>query len=463
MLQTVMRPSIESARIVLPANSTVHPVPPAGTDPADDRQRHILRRDAARERAFHGDAHVLHLLRDEALRREDVLHLGSADPVRKAAECAVRAGVRVAADDGHSRQRGALLGPDHVHDPLTLVEEREIGLGAVLAHVGVERLHLDARSRIFDSLDPALPPGRRRVVVGGCDHGFDPPRPAARGFQALVSLRAGDLVHEMPVDIQQRRAAFLDVHDVTVPKLVVEGSSAHVKDSRNQGRFYRTGEYTRHIGAPRRVWPAPVDSPDGPGIAGLHHQCAPVRDPLSPLNVESPTPVRSDPSVLRNVLWKFGIPLLVALGGATYLAIPFADRVLTEWFQADVDMRAQLVFNSIEEGLQPLFETRSEPQIRRYLARHRERPAAGGGGGLRSRQESAAQLRRRAEGSRVSGGHAPRLRPSSWCRARRACCTSQRFPLEKFSQPKATASPSCTTWASSTAASRERATTWWRF
>ena len=95
----------------------------------------------------------------------------------------------------------------------------------------------------------------------------------------------------------------------------------------------------------------------------------PRRDPLSPLNIESPTPVRSDPSVLRNVLWKFGIPLLVALGGATYLAIPFADRVLTEWFQADVDMRAQLVFNSIEEGLQPLFETRSEPQIRRYLAR----------------------------------------------------------------------------------------------
>src|SRR5436190_5229962 len=93
---------------------------------------------------------------------------------------------------------------------------------------------------------------------------------------------------------------------------------------------------------------------------------SPRRDPL---RFESPAPVRGDPSVLRNVLWKFGIPLLVAFGAATYLAIPVAERVLTEWFQADVDMRAQLVFNSIEEGLEPLIETHSEPQIRRYLAR----------------------------------------------------------------------------------------------
>src|SRR5688572_16560389 len=94
---------------------------------------------------------------------------------------------------------------------------------------------------------------------------------------------------------------------------------------------------------------------------------SPRRDPL---RFESTAaPVRSDPSVLRNVLWKFGIPLLVAFGAAIYLAVPVAERVLTEWFQADVDMRAQLVFNSIEEGLEPLIETRSEPQIRRYLAR----------------------------------------------------------------------------------------------
>jgi trehalose-6-phosphate synthase len=73
--------------------------------------------------------------------------------------------------------------------------------------------------------------------------------------------------------------------------------------------------------------------------------------------------------MLKNVLWKFGVPLVLALGAATWLAVPFAERVLTEWFQADVEMRAQLVFNSIEEGLAPLLEKRSAPQVRRYLAR----------------------------------------------------------------------------------------------
>ena len=35
-----------------------------------------------------------------------------------------------------------VLGADHVHDALTLVAERKVGLGAVLAHVGVERVDL---------------------------------------------------------------------------------------------------------------------------------------------------------------------------------------------------------------------------------------------------------------------------------------------------------------------------------
>ena len=81
------------------------------------------------------------------------------------------------------------------------------------------------------------------------------------------------------------------------------------------------------------------------------------------------SPVQQDASMLKHVLWKFGVPLLLAVGGATYFAIPFAERLLTEWFQADVDMRAQLVFNSIEEGLEPLLATRSDLQIRRYLSR----------------------------------------------------------------------------------------------
>ena len=63
-------------------------------------------------------------------------------PCARHAERAVRAGVRVAADDRHAGQRRALLRPDHVHDALALVEVREIDLGAELLHVRVQRLDL---------------------------------------------------------------------------------------------------------------------------------------------------------------------------------------------------------------------------------------------------------------------------------------------------------------------------------
>src|SRR5207248_11605427 len=95
-------------------------------DAADDREHDVLRRHAAPERALDVDAHVLHLLRHKALRGEYVLDLGSADAVREAREGAVRAGVRITADDGHAGERRALLRPDDVHDALALVEIREI-------------------------------------------------------------------------------------------------------------------------------------------------------------------------------------------------------------------------------------------------------------------------------------------------------------------------------------------------
>ena len=45
--------------------------------------------------------------------------------------------------------------------------------------------------------------------------------------QRLEGLRTGDLVDQMTVDIQQRRAVFLGVHHVAVPELVVE-RAAHL-------------------------------------------------------------------------------------------------------------------------------------------------------------------------------------------------------------------------------------------
>ena len=160
----------------------------------------------------------------QALRGEHVLDLRGPDAEGQTGERAVRAGVRVAAHDGHPRQRGALLGPDHMHDALAGVEKRKIGLGAVLAHVRVQRLHLGARDRVLDAL---VPVAGRRVVVGGGDDGVDAPGPPAGELQALEGLRAGDFVHQVPVDVDERRAVGFLAHDVARPEFVVERLRVH--------------------------------------------------------------------------------------------------------------------------------------------------------------------------------------------------------------------------------------------
>jgi hypothetical protein len=95
-----------------------------------------------------------------------MFHLAGADAVRQRAEGAVRAGVRVAADHRHTGQRGAVLGADHVHDALALVEEREVGRGAEGPDVGIERDHLLLAGGVFDAVVAALPAGGGRVVIG---------------------------------------------------------------------------------------------------------------------------------------------------------------------------------------------------------------------------------------------------------------------------------------------------------
>jgi hypothetical protein len=51
--------------------------------------------------------------------------------------------------------------------------------------------------------------------------------PAAGDPQAFKGLRAGHLMDEVAVDIEERRPVGLLVHQVVVPDLVVQGSRVH--------------------------------------------------------------------------------------------------------------------------------------------------------------------------------------------------------------------------------------------
>ena len=109
-------------------------------------------------------------------------------------------------------------------DALARVPEREVSERADLTHVGIQGLDLLARDRI---LDAALPVIGRSVVIGGGDDRTDPPRLAPSELQSLKSLRAGDLVYQVTINVDQCRTVDLFMDDVTGPKLFVQGLSCH--------------------------------------------------------------------------------------------------------------------------------------------------------------------------------------------------------------------------------------------
>ena len=181
-----------------------------------------------RQLAVDAHQHVLGLALDQRLGGEHVLDLGGADAVRQRAEGAMRRGVAVAADDGHAGQREALLGPDDVDDALAAVVLRII-FDAEIGGVLGQRLDLDAAFLVLDA-ELAVRRGRHVVVDDG-QRLFRMPDLAAGQAQAFEGLRAGHLVDEMAVDVEQAGAVVLAVDDVVVEDLVVEGARcAHGRD-----------------------------------------------------------------------------------------------------------------------------------------------------------------------------------------------------------------------------------------
>ena len=191
-----------------------------GADLADDGEDDVLGGDAFGQLALDAHAHVLGLLLDQRLGGEHVLDLARADAMGERAEGAVGRGVAVAADDCGAGQGEALLGPDHMDDALAAVALVEI-LDAELACVLGKGGDLERQLGVVDALGAV---GGRHVVV---DHGERLLRRAhlAPGHaQALESLRARHLMHQVAVDIEQAGAVRRLMHQMRVPDLVVEGA-----------------------------------------------------------------------------------------------------------------------------------------------------------------------------------------------------------------------------------------------
>jgi hypothetical protein len=64
-------------------------------------------------------------------------------------------------------------------------------------------------------------------------------------------------------------------------------------------------------------------------------------------------------ATLMRLSLRFLIPLLVALGIFAYAAVPLVDSLTTRWFVRDLDMRSNLIANTIQEPLEDLIKTGS--------------------------------------------------------------------------------------------------------
>ena len=219
-----------------------------GANLADDRQHDVLGAHAPGQHAVDLDQQVFRLLGQQRLGGHHMLDLAGADAMGQCAKSAVRAGVAVAADHRHARQRRALLRPDHMDDALAPVEKRKVGCRAKSRDVGVQRGDLQLADRVLDAVVTQRPVGGRGVVVSGGNDGADAPDLAPGQTQTLVGLRAGHLVHQVAVDVERGSAIVLGVDDMVVPELVVEGACGHgvLLLSRRRGRRSQR---------PVRFWP----------------------------------------------------------------------------------------------------------------------------------------------------------------------------------------------------------------
>ena len=148
-----------------------------------------------------------------------MLDFRSADAQRHAGECAVRAGMRITADNRHPRQGGAIFRADHMNHALPPVLERKIGQRAGFADIRIERFNLQTRHGVFDTAFPMI---RRRIVIGGRHDRRNAPWPASGQFKPLEGLRTGHLMNQMTVDINQRRAVLFFMDDMAFPQFFVQ-------------------------------------------------------------------------------------------------------------------------------------------------------------------------------------------------------------------------------------------------
>ena len=124
--------------------------------------------------------------------------------------------MRIAADYRHAGQGQPLFRPDHMDNPLPLVEAIK-QTHPELGTIPFQRFHLRTGDRVGNA---AFRVQRRHIMIRHRLNRRGTPRRALCFAQTVERLRRGHLVHQMPVDIQQHLPCVL-THHMCLPNLVV--------------------------------------------------------------------------------------------------------------------------------------------------------------------------------------------------------------------------------------------------
>src|SRR5205807_1901452 len=66
---------------------------------------------------------------------------------------------------------------------------------------------------------------------------------------------------------------------------------------------------------------------------------------------------------------RFVIPLFLALGALAYAVVPLVDKLTLQWFVRDLDIRASLIANTVQEPLQDLVHAGNRDRLLRFFTR----------------------------------------------------------------------------------------------
>lgn len=73
--------------------------------------------------------------------------------------------------------------------------------------------------------------------------------------------------------------------------------------------------------------------------------------------------------MFRVALIRYGIPVLLAISAIAYFGVPYAERLLADWFRADVDLRAQQIARLLEAPISSLLKNNDVRGVDRYLTK----------------------------------------------------------------------------------------------